>query len=197
MHVYVCTHWTKGNPELLHCIIALTNTDCSFIIICICGPTTQTVQCTTKSTSVPPSPMLHHSPTWEQNKSSAESQKGVIEVPLRTRILKALLQFIDVPLRTTCRRALLQFKDVPLRIRRALSLYKVYGDSALLVLNRISYCCSNALLALNWQNDTTNPDTVSFLPESNCIIASYAWRTKLHLNVLTTHKIWCSGAQHL
>ena len=26
------------------------------------------------------------------------------------------------------------FKDVPLRTRRALSLYKVYGDSALLVL---------------------------------------------------------------
>ena len=33
------------------------------------------------------------------------------------------------------RRALLQFKDVPLRTRRALLLYKVYGNSALLVLN--------------------------------------------------------------
>ena len=32
------------------------------------------------------------------------------------------------------RRALLQFKDIPLRTRRALSLYKVYGNSALLVL---------------------------------------------------------------
>ena len=27
------------------------------------------------------------------------------------------------------------FKDVPLRTRRALSTYKVYGDSAILVLN--------------------------------------------------------------
>ena len=33
------------------------------------------------------------------------------------------------------RRALMQFKDVPLRTRRGLSLYKVYGISALLVLN--------------------------------------------------------------
>ena len=31
------------------------------------------------------------------------------------------------------RRALSLFNDVPLRTRRALSLYKVYGDSALLV----------------------------------------------------------------
>ena len=48
------------------------------------------------------------------------------------------------------RRALLQFKDVPLR-RRALSLYKVNGDSALLVLNRKSLICNNALLSLNWR----------------------------------------------
>ena len=47
------------------------------------------------------------------------------------------------------RRALLQFKDVPLRTRRALLLYKVYGDSALLVLNGTSLICNNALLALN------------------------------------------------
>ena len=46
------------------------------------------------------------------------------------------------------RRALLQFKDVPLRTRRALLLYKVYGDSALLVLNGTSLICNNALLAL-------------------------------------------------
>ena len=49
------------------------------------------------------------------------------------------------------RRALLQFKDVTLRTRRALSLYKVNGNSALLVLNGISLICNNALLALNWQ----------------------------------------------
>ena len=49
------------------------------------------------------------------------------------------------------RRALLQCKDVPLRTRRALLLYKVYGNSALLVLNGTSLNCNNALLARNWQ----------------------------------------------
>ena len=43
----------------------------------------------------------------------------------------------------------MQFIDVPLRTRRALLLYKVYGDNALLVLNRTSLICNNALLALN------------------------------------------------
>ena len=41
------------------------------------------------------------------------------------------------------------FKDVPFRTRRALSLYKVYGDNALLVLNRTSFNGDSALLALN------------------------------------------------
>ena len=50
------------------------------------------------------------------------------------------------------RRALLQCKDVLLRSRRALLLYKVYGNSALLVLNRTSLKCNNALLALNWRH---------------------------------------------
>ena len=36
------------------------------------------------------------------------------------------------------RRALILFKDVPLRTKRALLLYKVNGNSAVLVLNRIS-----------------------------------------------------------
>ena len=36
-----------------------------------------------------------------------------------------------------------------LRARRALSLYKVYGDSALLVLNEIFLKSDSALLALN------------------------------------------------
>ena len=40
-----------------------------------------------------------------------------------------------------------------LRTRRALSLYRVYGDSALLVLNGTSLSCNNALMALNWWND--------------------------------------------
>ena len=46
------------------------------------------------------------------------------------------------------RRALMMFKDAPLRTRRALSLYKVYGDSALLVLSGTSLNSVNALLAL-------------------------------------------------
>ena len=49
------------------------------------------------------------------------------------------------------RRMLLQIKDVPLRTRRALLLYKVYGNSALLVLNGTSLICNNTLLALNWR----------------------------------------------
>ena len=51
------------------------------------------------------------------------------------------------------RRALLQLKDVPLRTRRALLLYKVNGNSALLVLNGTSLICNSALLALSWHND--------------------------------------------
>ena len=51
------------------------------------------------------------------------------------------------------RTALLQLKDVPLRTRRALLLYKVNCDSALLVLNGTSLICNSALLALSWQNE--------------------------------------------
>ena len=36
-----------------------------------------------------------------------------------------------------------------MRTRRVLLLYKVYSDSALLVLNRTSLICNNVLLALN------------------------------------------------
>ena len=46
-------------------------------------------------------------------------------------------------------RVLLQLKDVPLRTRRALLLYNVNGDSALLVLNGTSLICNSALLALS------------------------------------------------
>ena len=46
----------------------------------------------------------------------------------------------------------MQFKDVPFRTRRALSLYKVYGDRALLVLKRTSLNNVNALLALSQRN---------------------------------------------
>ena len=44
---------------------------------------------------------------------------------------------------------LMQFKDVPLRTRRALSLYKNYVDSELLVLNAKSLNIVNALVALS------------------------------------------------
>ena len=43
------------------------------------------------------------------------------------------------------------FKDVQLRTVTALSLYNVYGDSALLVLNGTSLNSINALLALSRQ----------------------------------------------
>ena len=47
------------------------------------------------------------------------------------------------------RRALMLFKDVPLRTKRGLSLYKVCGDSALLVLNGTLLNNVNVLLALS------------------------------------------------
>ena len=43
------------------------------------------------------------------------------------------------------------FKDVSLRTVRALALYQVYGDSALLVLNGTSLNSINALLTLSRQ----------------------------------------------
>ena len=47
------------------------------------------------------------------------------------------------------RRALMLFKDVWLRVRRVLSLYKVYGNSALLVLNTTALNSIHAFLALS------------------------------------------------
>ena len=46
------------------------------------------------------------------------------------------------------RKALMLVKDVPLRTRRVVSLYKVYGDIALLVLNRTLLNSFHTLLAL-------------------------------------------------
>ena len=48
------------------------------------------------------------------------------------------------------RRALALFTDVPLRTRRAVSLYNVYGVSALLVLNETSLSSVTNLFALTW-----------------------------------------------
>ena len=50
------------------------------------------------------------------------------------------------------RRALMHFKDVMLITRRTLSLYKIYGDSALMILNGTSLNSVNALLALSPRN---------------------------------------------
>ena len=47
--------------------------------------------------------------------------------------------------------ALSIFKDIPFRTRRALLLYKVNGDNALLVLNGTSLNSDSALLSLNSQ----------------------------------------------
>ena len=47
------------------------------------------------------------------------------------------------------RRALMLFKNVLLRTRKALLVYKVYGNNTLLVLNEISLNSVNALLALS------------------------------------------------
>ena len=49
------------------------------------------------------------------------------------------------------RRTLSIFKDILLRTRRALMLYTVNGDSALLVLNGTSLKSGSVLLALNWR----------------------------------------------
>ena len=46
------------------------------------------------------------------------------------------------------RRALPIFKDIPLKTRKELSLYKVCGDSALLLLNGTSLNNDSSLLAL-------------------------------------------------
>ena len=40
-------------------------------------------------------------------------------------------------------------KDVPLRTRRALLLYKVYGNSSLLLFNRTSFNSDSLLMALS------------------------------------------------
>ena len=69
-------------------------------------------------------------------------------------------------------------KMFPLRTRRALLLYKVYGDSALLVLNRTSLICNNALLALNWRYlplpiffwiAAISPNIFVYIEKQNCV----------------------------
>ena len=64
---------------------------------------------------------------------------------------KVEFQTHETPILYCWLRALMQFKDVPLRTRRVLSLYKLYGDSALLVLNGTVMNRINTLLALSRQ----------------------------------------------
>ena len=81
----------------------------------------------------------------------SESRMDILQVTCsfhQLRARRALAPFQDVQLRT--RRALAPFQDVQLRTRRARSLYKVYGQSALLVLYRQSLSVTG-LLALDRQ----------------------------------------------
>ena len=65
----------------------------------------------------------------------------------------------------------MMFKDVLLRTRRVLSLYKLYGDSALLVLNGKSLNCVNAFLALSQRSDLVLHVTHVFLQVTHgCVI---------------------------
>ena len=92
----------------------------------------------------------------QEYNSSVESQKGVIVVR----------------------------PDVLLRTKRVLLLYKVYGDSALLVLNSTSLNCNNALLALNWQ-------IVGFEPEGHWHLCPFG--NKMVVNFV--HHWHCSSSQ--
>ena len=77
---------------------------------------------------------------------------------------------LSVDMRT--RRVLMQIKDVPLslRARRAFLLYKVYGDSALLVLNGTSLNSVNTLLALSWQYTIGSKNYLLVMKDLHCIM---------------------------
>ena len=73
--------------------------------------------------------------------------------------------------------ALSIFKDVSLKTRRALSLYNVYGNSALLVFNGTSLNIDSALLALNWQNVQVRAHFLQF-----SLIKIHVWQRKLRIS---------------
>ena len=79
---------------------------------------------------------------WLTMISSVESQKGIIAA-----------------------------QDVLLRTRRVLLMYKVNGNSALLVLNGTSLICNSALLALSWRY------------RHSLVIASWGIRNTFHQNI--------------
>ena len=62
-------------------------------------------------------------------------------------IVKSMYRITYCQLRA--RRGLMLFKDAPLRTRRMLSMYKVYGTSALLVLNGTLFDSVNTILAFS------------------------------------------------
>ena len=68
------------------------------------------------------------------------------------------------------RRVLLVSRYVPLRTRRALSLYTVYGDGALLVLSGTSLNSGSTLLALSWWCGLCYCGIENMIPwETNCL----------------------------
>ena len=74
----------------------------------------------------------------------------IIVAYCQLRVRKALTPFNNVQSRT--RRELTPFNNVALKAKRLLWLHKLYGDSALLVLNGTLLNRVNALLALDWND---------------------------------------------
>ena len=92
---------------------------------------------------------------------SIENQKGAIIVQSLWQVYGKKNENKKKKSNLRARRALMLFTDVPLRTRRALSLYKVYGNSALLVLNGTSLNSDNTLLAVKYQR--FDQETISSL----------------------------------
>ena len=99
---------------------------------------------------------VHKSKVWSRCRYYADNcsieKVRIILAPFRFYdqimwILSALLNlWMGYHCQLKARRALSIFKEVPLRTRRVLSLYNVYGNSALLVLNRTSLNGDSAFL---------------------------------------------------
>ena len=90
-----------------------------------------------------------HRKSWSESAS-----KSFCMIPFWSELLDLSNMFQEAELdlvfhQLRARRALSLCQDVLLRTRRALVLYRVYGNSTLLVLNRTSLSSDSALLALN------------------------------------------------
>ena len=79
-------------------------------------------------------------------------------------ILKLLVDSSTCQLRA--RRASMLFEDVLLRTRRALTVYKVYGIRALMVLSETPLDSVNNLLALDWRYDSGK---LSYILKGACL----------------------------